>query len=255
MKRKNIKVNGLNISYLDNEMKGQAMVCLHGHFGSGSMFQFIEKVYSDRVILPDLRGHGFSEHASSYKREDYINDLKALIDSLELENPILLGHSLGGANVFQYASMYQNVSKVIIEDIGTEIDSSNEFIANFPEIFDSIWNVNNEFLKQGRPLSTYFMESLYYDGLNWRFRFGYKDMIQSQKELNGNYWSDWENIKCPILLLHGAKSWACKTNNIKEMAVRNKHVTLKIYENAGHAVHDDERKQFCEDINEFINKR
>jgi len=253
MKRKTIKINGLNISYLDNEILGQSLVCLHGHFGAGSMFKFLEKFYSGRIIIPDLRGHGFSDHASSYKREDYIDDLKKLIDNLELKNPILFGHSLGGTNVLQYASIYQNASKIIIEDIGTEVSSSNEFVANFPEIFDSIWDVNNEFIKQGRPLSLYFMESLYCDGLNWKFRFSYKDMIQSQIELNGNYWSDWENIKCPILLLHGAKSWACKTSNIKEMAERNKNVTLKIYENAGHAIHDDERKQFCEDIIEFIN--
>jgi esterase len=253
MKRKTMDINGLTISYLDNEKDGQAMVCLHGHFGTGSMFKFMEKNYSGRVIVPDLRGHGLSEHAASYKRDDYIDDLKKLIDNLGLENPILLGHSLGGVNVYQYASIYKNVSKIIVEDIGTEILSSNEFIADFPVLFDSIWDVSNEFEKRKRQLSSYFMESLYYDGLYWKFRFRYQDMIQSQIELNGDYWSDWENITCPILLLHGAQSWACKTSNIKEMASRNKHTILKIYENAGHAIHEDESERFCEDIKEFLN--
>jgi pimeloyl-ACP methyl ester carboxylesterase len=254
MKRKIIHTNGINVSYLDNEKEGETLMCLHGHFGAASMFRFVESFFDGRIILPDLRGHGFSDSADSYSRMNYIKDLKGVIDGLNIVNPILLGHSLGGVNAYQYASINKNVKMIIIEDIGTEVSSSNEFIADFPLYFDTIWDVNQAFLKQNRPLSTYFMESLDYDGLKWKFRFSYQDMIQSQNELNGNYWNDWEKIKCPILLLHGAKSWACKTENIKEMAVRNKNASLKIYENAGHAIHDDERKQFCEDVIEFINK-
>ncbi|MCZ7385021.1 MAG: alpha/beta hydrolase [Candidatus Methanoperedens sp.] len=254
MKRKTMKINGLNISYLDNEKGGQSLICLHGHFGTGSMFKFVESFFDGRIILPDQRGHGYSDHADSYTRLDYIEDLKAIIDELNLQYPILLGHSLGGVNVFQYASIYKNVKMIIVEDIGTEISGSNSFIADFPECFDSIWDVNNEFMKHNMVLGPYFMESLYYDGTKWMFRFNCQEMIQSQIELNGIYWKDWENIKCPIFLLHGKKSWACKTDNIKEMAKRKSNVTLKIYENVGHAIHDEERKQFCEDINEFIIK-
>lgn len=255
MIRKTMNINRLNISYLDNEKDGQSLICLHGHFGMGSMLTFVESFFDGRIILPDLRGHGFSDHALSYTRLDYIEDLKAIIDELDLQDPILLGHSLGGANIFQYASMYKNVKKIIIEDIGTEISQSNSFIADFPERFDSIWDVNNEFMKHNIILGPYFIESLCYDGTKWMFRFNYKDMIQSQIELNGIYWKDWESIKCPILLMHGMKSWACKTDNIKEMAKRNSNVTIKIYENAGHAIHEDERKQFCEDVTEFINRK
>jgi hypothetical protein len=61
-------------------------------------------------------------------------------------------------------------------------------------------------------------------------------------------------IKQLILLLHGLKSWACKTENIKEMAVRNKHVQLKIYPNTIHALHDDERLLFSKDVKEFLLK-
>ena len=254
MKRKTAKVNGINISYLDNEKEGQSMVCLHGHFGMSSMFTFVESFFNGRIILPDLRGHGFSDHASSYSRLDYIQDLNGLINELKLQNPILMGHSLGGVNVYQYASMNKNVKMIIVEDIGTEINLSNEFVADFPESFDNIGDVNNEFVKHNMVMGSYFPESLYYDGIKWKFRFNYQDMIQSQKELNGNYWKDWENIQCPVLLMHGKKSWACTTENINEMAARNKNVTLKIYENAGHTIRDDERKQFCEAVNDFIVK-
>jgi pimeloyl-ACP methyl ester carboxylesterase len=254
MRRKTVKVNGINISYLDNEKKGQSIICQHGHFGMGSMFTFVESFFDGRIILPDLRGHGFSDHANSYSRLDYIEDLNQLINELSIQEPILMGHSLGGLNVFQYASIYKNVKMIIVEDIGTEILLSNEFIADFPESFDNIWDVNNEFIKHNMVMGSYFAESLYYESTKWKFRFNYQDMIQSQKELNGNYWKDWENIQCPVLLIHGKKTWACSTENIKQMSVRNKNVTLKIYENAGHTIHDEEREQFCNDVNDFIVK-
>ena len=98
----------------------------------------------------------------------------------------------------------------------------------------------------------YFMESLRYDGLKWRFLFDYEGMVTSQKEMNGNHWDYWKRVSCPILLLHGTNSWAANTLNIKEMANKNKNVILKIYENIGHTIHDEIREIFKKDVKEFL---
>lgn len=254
MIRKSMKINGLNISFLDNEEEGQTLICLHGHYGTASMFKFLDNHYNGRLILLDQRGHGFSDHAKFYGRNDYLNDLKSFIETLEIKMPIILGHSLGGVNAFQYCSKYKNVSKLIIEDIGTEIHSHDNIFNTFPKEFDSIWEVNNEFVKKNLQLSTYFMESLYYNGIKWRFRFDYDEIANSLNCMIGNYWNDWGKINCPILLLHGTKSWACRTENIIEMSSRNRNVTLKMYKNAGHEIHDDNREEFIADVLDFINK-
>ena len=160
MKRKSIKIRGLNISYLDNEKEGQSLICLHGHYGMSSMFKFVESFFEGRIIIPDQRGHGFSSKANSYKRYDYIEDLREIIDKMNLKEPILLGHSLGGVNAYQYASKYRNVKKIIVEDIGTEIPSTPIFFSKLPESFNSIWDVNDLFIKHGRPLGPYEMSVL-----------------------------------------------------------------------------------------------
>lgn len=51
------------------------------------------------VVAADLRGHGQSPHASSYRLEDYAGDLLALGTDWEL----VIGHSLGGATVLAAA--------------------------------------------------------------------------------------------------------------------------------------------------------
>jgi pimeloyl-ACP methyl ester carboxylesterase/DNA-binding SARP family transcriptional activator len=51
-----------------------------------------------RVLAVDLRGHGYSDKPpSGYDVDDHVADLLQLIEALELERPIVLGHSLGGS--------------------------------------------------------------------------------------------------------------------------------------------------------------
>ena len=96
------------------------------------------------------------------------------------------------------------------------------------------------------------MESLYYGATGWKFRFSYEDLIRSQNSLNGSYWAEWENIRCPVLLLKGGKSWVSDQENMEEMGRRNSQVGLIIHLDAGHAIHDDEREKFCANISHFI---
>ena len=252
MKRKTICRDGVHLSFLDNEKHGPALICLHGHFGCASFYTFMAKVFEGRIILPDQRGHGLSDHAASYERSDYVEDLRCLIGELGLSEPILFGHSLGGANAYQYAATYGNVSMLIIEDIGTEIDGSNEFILALPESFDSIWDVHEAFKALDRTLTPAFSESLTYDGVKWKFRFDYADMVESQRCLNGDYRDDWKKIGCPVLLMRGGKSPVTTIENMREMIAWNPNASLAIFENAGHAIHNDERGVFCESIRRFL---
>jgi esterase len=255
MQRINHLINNLNVSFLDNEKKGAALICLHGHFGTASNLAFIEKTFDGRVVIPDLRGHGLSQHAATYTVAGYLKDLEELITSLQIQNPIILGHSLGGIIAMAYEAKHQNAKMLIIEDIGTEVNGSNEFLNKFPAEFSSIFEVDKTFKDNlGRSLSTYFMESLYYDITAWKFRFDYGDMIRSQMAINGKYWTEWGKINCPVLIMKGDKSWATKKENVEEMVKRNKMAELITYPNSGHGIHDEEREKFCEDFVRFVGK-
>ena len=51
-----------------------------------------------RVIRFDLRRHGLTGPApdNEYKLESYVSDLSLLIQHFELDNFVLIGHSMGG---------------------------------------------------------------------------------------------------------------------------------------------------------------
>src|SRR4051794_9652408 len=70
-----------------------------------------------RAIAHDRRGHGRSSQTSSGNDMDtYADDLAAVIEHLDLNNVVLVGHSTGGGEVTRYVGRYgtKRVDKVIL---------------------------------------------------------------------------------------------------------------------------------------------
>ncbi|QPN62155.1 alpha/beta hydrolase [Synechococcus sp. CBW1004] len=86
------------------------IVFIHGLGANLGFWYFnIAPAVSDfaRVTMFDLRGHGRSsmpEHG--YRMQDLAGDLEALLDHLEIGAPHLVGHSLGGAVMAEFAASH-----------------------------------------------------------------------------------------------------------------------------------------------------
>ncbi len=82
---------------------------LHGWMDVAASFQFLVDAFARDwyVIAPDLRGYGRSEwQPQGYWFADYVADLEALLDRFAPGEPVnLIGHSLGGNIVLQYAGV------------------------------------------------------------------------------------------------------------------------------------------------------
>jgi pimeloyl-ACP methyl ester carboxylesterase len=104
----NAEVNGLNM-YFETLGSGRPLILLHGGLGSGEMFGPVLPVLAEhhQVITPDLQGHG---RTADIDRPIDIrlmaDDIAALIDHLGLEQPDIVGYSLGGGVALQTAVKY-----------------------------------------------------------------------------------------------------------------------------------------------------
>ena len=79
MQRKSYYHDGLTLSYLDSGGSERALVGPHAHMMTASTFESLAAalVPEWRVIALDQRGHGHSDHAANYTRNDYVGDIEA----------------------------------------------------------------------------------------------------------------------------------------------------------------------------------
>ena len=69
-----------------------------------------------RAIAFDLKGHGLSDkpqHHAEYTIDALVDHLAEIIDALEIDRPILVGHSLGGSLVYHFASRHPNRARAL----------------------------------------------------------------------------------------------------------------------------------------------
>ena len=73
-----------------------------------------DKIKDNRIIIIDLPGFGASPEPSEiWSMYDYADMVHELLDSLDVSNPILLGHSFGGKISLIYASKYKTEKLVL----------------------------------------------------------------------------------------------------------------------------------------------
>lgn len=113
-----INIDGINVNYID-EGTGSTVLLLHGWGGSIQTMIPIANILKDkcRVIALDLPGFGESDIPKEpWNSYDYANCIKNFIDTLNLKNIILFGHSHGGRISIILASKYNIAKKLILID-------------------------------------------------------------------------------------------------------------------------------------------
>jgi pimeloyl-ACP methyl ester carboxylesterase len=94
-----IKANGLDLHVEQRGAGGPALVFLHYWGGSSRTWQHVVDALSPdyRTVTIDQRGWGKSAAPEAgYALSDLADDVLAVVDALELESYILVGHSMGG---------------------------------------------------------------------------------------------------------------------------------------------------------------
>lgn len=92
------------------------LVLLHGLFGSAKNFASIASDLTDvaTVYAYDARNHGGSSHTATHTLSDLTEDLAAFVRERQISAPVLMGHSMGGLTVMNFARLYPAVPRALI---------------------------------------------------------------------------------------------------------------------------------------------
>ncbi|MEV7629651.1 alpha/beta hydrolase [Actinoplanes sp. NPDC089786] len=141
-------VNGINL-YYETHGGGSPLILLHGGLGSGEMFAAVLPALTarHRVILVDLQGHGRTADIDRPLDLTLMaDDVAALIDHLGLDQPAVVGFSLGGGVAYHVAIRHpEKVSRLVAASAHIRRD------ATYPEILQQQGQVTAaaaEFMKE-----------------------------------------------------------------------------------------------------------
>lgn len=114
------QANGIEVHYRRTGGDKPRVVCLHGFTDDGACWIPLARVLESDwdVIMPDARAHGWSSvPQTGYRIQDMAADVIGLIEELKLEQPILIGHSMGGITAAVVAQERPDlVRALVLED-------------------------------------------------------------------------------------------------------------------------------------------
>lgn len=105
---------------------GTPVLLLHPNRTNARVWDFVVEhaALRKRFIAPDARGHGLSDYpAQGYGYAHYLDDLRALLDALQIERVHLVGAATGGNLALLLASESpQRVASLVVVDPGLSLD-------------------------------------------------------------------------------------------------------------------------------------
>ena len=115
----NATFGGVDIAYLDTGKKdAQTLVFIHGWSSNTSFWRFQVPEFSGdyRVLALDLPGFGRSGKPQdvAYSMRYFAEAVQAVLTDAKVENPVLIGHSMGYAIARQYLIDYPGTVKAVV---------------------------------------------------------------------------------------------------------------------------------------------
>lgn len=115
-----VETDALKLHYTRTGGSKPPLILLHGITDHGLCWTPVASVLESDydVIMVDARGHGLSDvPESDFGWMSHAEDVQRIIAGLELEKPLILGHSMGALSALLFASQYPDLpGAILLED-------------------------------------------------------------------------------------------------------------------------------------------
>jgi pimeloyl-ACP methyl ester carboxylesterase len=128
------QADGTAIAY-DVVGDGPPVVFLHGLTNRRQAWDPVTALLAERFacVRVDFRGHGESSAAPAYGMPWFVGDVRAVVEELALQDPTLVGHSLGASVAAVYAAVHDARAVVCVDEslrFGDIAERIQRFAAN-----------------------------------------------------------------------------------------------------------------------------
>jgi esterase len=247
--------------------EGQPVIILHGLFGQSDNWVTVGRRIADQfhVYIPDQRNHGQSPHTSIHSFPAMTDDLAEFIEELHIENPVLIGHSMGGKVAMTYALENPGkVKKLVVIDISprryperiTHTQVISQMISIDLETLTTrgeVEKILNSNIADTR-VRMFILKNLYYKihgKLAWRLNL---DAISQSMDLLFESICSENQYKGPTLFIRGGKSDYVPDADIPMIKSMFPEAVIKTITGASHWVHADAPEELCFMLSSFLER-
>jgi len=245
------------------------MLCVHGGGANAHWYDFVAEGFNTdyHVRAVDLRGHGESEWDDSnppnYSYTRHAADIHELTEKLDLQDFVLVGHSMGGMVSSVYAATYPGRARALIV-VDSNLVMSPERIASFQAVAD---RPARDYATQEEFIATYRVRpgastappaalrhlarhsGRRFDDGRWRHKVDRR--TYANRELVDSF-ALWNRIRIPALLMKAGDSKRMTPEAIAEVQSRAPQVKMTVVPAADHHITLDNPAGFIRAARKFL---
>lgn len=244
------------------DKESQAILLIHGAYQSRLAWekQMVDGLSDDfRLAAMDLRGHGISdkpESGDAYTAERWADDVHAVINTLDLTDPVLVGWSFGGWIINDYIAHYGTDQITSINYVSTSGGAVVDGDGEEREIDDI--RAGEETYREKVESLNEFVGMLTYDDLSPRdhyFFLGF-NLITAIGAVSRtvNYTDLLSEIDVPTLVTQGEEDEIVSRAQAENLNENIPNSQISYYPDVGHSPFWEEPERFNRELREFVNE-
>lgn len=251
--------NPIRLPYVEHgDADGVPVLMLHGWSDSWRSFEpMLGHLPSGvRAIAASQRGHGDAGRpADGYTPADFAADAVRLLDALEIERAVVVGHSMGAWIAERMAlDAPERVDGLVLAGAIGPVDTNPaapellELVSGFADPVDPDFVREFQLSTTERPLppgqlDVFVAESLKLPARVWR--------AAAEGFPRGDLYGELAAIEAPALLIWGDRDAITPRDEQDRLAEAIPGARLSVYEGTGHAVHWEEPERFAAEVAAF----
>jgi pimeloyl-ACP methyl ester carboxylesterase len=253
----------LNLFYRELGDTGENIIILHGLFGLNDNWVSMAKQLAQKyhLFLLDQRNHGQSPWSDEWSYEVMCDDLAYFIQSKNIENPVIIGHSMGGKTAMLFAAKYPELlAKLIVIDI-----SPRYYPTHHQNIIEALKSIDLQTLhsrqeaekqleSKGLDIGTrqFLLKNLYRKENNlFEWRMNLAVISQKIEEVGKEFPKDLF-FEGSTLFVRGEKSNYITEKDFSIIQKFFPNAEIITIENAGHWVHAEQPQKLLEILFDFL---
>lgn len=250
----------LHYHYQKRSDTAPTMIFLHGLFGDLNNLGVIARAFCESysILRVDLRNHGQSFHSNEMNYTLMAQDLKKLLEQLEIQNTIVIGHSMGGKTAMALTALAPElISKLVVIDIAPVPYHLNRHA----DIFAGLFAVKNAKPENRQQAKIEIAKGIHDSGIQ---QFMLKSFDPQSPECfkfnlsslyhNYHHIMDWQTVyvETPTLFIKGDLSDYLQEKDTKIVLEQFPNSKLFIISNADHWVHTEKPDAVIRAIQKFL---